>query len=151
MGGSPVKIEENVERILQYSETKESLLQGGRGRGGNKRKKRSVRKMLARKELGEQTMLDGGTRGLRGVFVFLSITLLVFKKDNWKGTEHSVSRIFSSVKLTHKGICVQLALCSMVPDAWLFRGFKYKKRKASFIGGEISCRESFVAASFGLG
>lgn len=85
MGGSPFKIEEHVERILQYSETKRSLLQGGRGWGGNKRKKKSIRKMLARKELGERTMLDGGTPGLRGVFMFLSITPLVFKKDNWKG------------------------------------------------------------------
>lgn len=81
MGGSPFKIEENVERMLQYSETKKSL-QGGRDWGGNKRKKKSTRKMLVRKELGERTMLDGGTRGLRGVFMFLSITPLVFKKDN---------------------------------------------------------------------
>lgn len=85
MGGSPFKIEENVERILQYLETKKSLLQGGRGWGGNKRKKKSIRKMLTRKEMGEQTMLDGGTPGLAWGYVFLSITSLIFKKDNWKG------------------------------------------------------------------
>lgn len=60
MGGSPFKIEENVERILQYSETKKSLLQGGRGWGGNKRKK----KKDAGKKGVERTMLDGGTPGL---------------------------------------------------------------------------------------
>lgn len=63
MGGRAFKIEENVERILQYSETKKSLLQGGRGWGGNKRKKKSIIKMLARKELKDQTMLDEGTPG----------------------------------------------------------------------------------------
>lgn len=86
MGGSPFKIEETVERRLQYSETKKSLLQGGRGwGGGNKRQKKRIKRMLARKELRERTMLDRGTPGLHGVFVFLSMTSLIFKQDNWKG------------------------------------------------------------------
>lgn len=69
MGGRAFKIEETVERILQYSETKKSLLQGGRGWGKNKRQKKRIRKMLVRKELRVRTTLDRGTPGLHGVFV----------------------------------------------------------------------------------
>lgn len=67
MEGSPFKIKENVERILQYSETEKSLLQEGRhwgDWGGGKKKKKSIRKMTR-----ERAVLTGVAPALALGFV----------------------------------------------------------------------------------